>query len=44
MHPGIMVADIGHLKKVFVQAGIIHSFLEQRLMGTGGTGRHDNPV
>src|SRR5208283_2501512 len=42
--PGILVADIGHLKEVFVQTAVFESLLEKRLMGPGRTGRYDDPV
>ena len=39
-----MVADIGHLKQVFIQSGVDQGFLEQWFMGLGRTGCDDNPI
>ena len=44
VHPGILVADIGHLKEVLVQPGIDHGLPEQGLVGDGRAGRHHHPV
>ena len=44
MHPGALVADIGHVKQVSVHAGITDGFLKQRFVGPGCTGSHHNAV
>ena len=41
MHPGKLVADIGHLKEAFVQPGCPQCLPEKRFMGPGRTcGNH----
>src|SRR3990172_2924170 len=42
MDPGILVADIGHLKKIPVKTGFLAIFLEEPFVGAGGTGGHDD--
>ncbi len=44
MDPGVLVADVGHVKEVLVQPGLADSLLKKRFMGSGGTGGHDHPV
>ena len=44
MDPGTLVADIGHLKEVGIEARVAHGFLEKRFVGAGRTGRHHHPV
>ena len=44
VHPGVLVADVGHLHQVGVQARLPQGVLEQRLVGTRGAGRDDDPV
>ena len=40
--PGILVADVGHFKKIFIQSRVYERFLKQRFMGFGCTGgNHD---
>ena len=44
VHPGILVADVGHLKQILVQAGVDQGLPEQGLVGDGGASRHHHPV
>ena len=44
VHPGILVADVGHLKQILVQAGVDQRLPEQGLVGDGGASRHHHPV
>jgi hypothetical protein len=44
VHPGILVADIGHLEEVFVQASLADGLLEERFMGARRAGGHHHPV
>ena len=32
--PGVLIADVGHLKEVLVQTGLADGFLEKRLVGS----------
>ncbi len=42
--PGILVADVGHFKQVFVQPAGLQGFHEHRFVGLGAAGGHDHPV
>ena len=44
MHPGVLVADVGHFEEVLVEPGGLESLSEQGLMGSGRTGGHDDAV
>ena len=44
VHPRILVADIDHFEKIFVQPGIDQGFLKQRFVSPGGAGGHHNAV
>ena len=44
MHPGILIADVGHFKQVFVQAAAFHGILENRFMGLGTAGRNNHSI
>ncbi len=44
MDPGTLITDIGHLKKVFIQASFSDGLLEQRLMGSGSARGDDHPI
>ena len=44
MHPGILIANIGHFKKILVQAAGFDGLHKNRLVGFGRTGGHNNPV
>ena len=44
VHPGALVADVGHLEEVLVEAGVAQHVLEDGLVGGGTAGRHHHPV
>ena len=44
VHPGALVADVGHLEEIRVQPRLPDGLLEQRLVGPGRTGGHDHAV
>ena len=44
MHPGALVADVGHLEEILVEAGVAQHILEDGLVGGGAAGRHHHPV
>ena len=44
VHPGVLVADIGHLEEVLVEPGVDQGLPEQGLVGDGRAGRHHHPV
>ena len=44
MHPGALIADIGHLEKIFVEAHLPNRFLKERLMGARRAGGDHHPV
>ena len=44
MDPGIVVANVGHFKQIFVQPRADQRFLEKFLVGAGCTGCNHNPV
>ena len=44
VHPGALVANIGHLKEILVEAGAAQHILEDGLVGGGAAGRHHHPV
>ena len=44
VHPGTLVADVGHLKQIGIEAGLCHRVAEQRLMGSRGAGGHHHPI
>src|SRR3972149_9782977 len=44
MHPGTLIADIGHLEEVFIKPHLANRLPEKRLMGARRTGSHDHAV
>ena len=44
VHPGVLVADIGHFKEILVQTRVDQGLPEQGLVGDGGASRHHHPV
>ena len=44
MHPGTLVADVGHVEEVRVQPGLAQRFAEQRLVRARRAGRHHDAV
>ena len=44
MHPRTLVADVRHLKEVFVEPGIGQGLLEERFVGEGTAGSHNDLV
>ena len=44
MHPGILLADVGHLEQMRVQPGLAQRVLEERLVRARRAARHDHPV
>ena len=44
VHPGALVADVGHFQQVGIQAGIAQRVAEDRLVGPRGARGHDDAV
>ncbi len=44
VHPGVLVADVGHFQQVLVAAGGLEGVHENALVGLGGAGGHHHPV
>ena len=44
VHPGIHVADVGHLQQERIQAGAQHNPTEDGFMGFWGASCHDDAV
>ena len=44
VHPGALIANIGHFKKIFVDPRIEYRFLKERFMGAGRAGRYNHPI
>jgi len=44
VHPGTLIANIGHLEEVFVDTHIGHSLLKESLMGQGAARSDDHTV
>ena len=44
VHPGTLVADIGHLKQVGIESGFGQRIAEQRLVGSRCAGGHYHPI
>ena len=44
VHPGALIANIGHLEQVAVQPGLLKGLLEQRFVRARRTGRDNDPV
>ena len=44
MNPGVLISDIGHFKKVFVEARIHQSLLKKGFMGLRGAGGNYNAI
>jgi len=44
MYPGIMIADIRHLKEILIEACGLHCLPEQRFVSPWSAGRHNDPV
>ena len=44
MHPGVLVADVGHFEEVGVEARLPDGLLEHGHVGPGGAGGHHHPV
>ena len=44
MHPGTLVPNVDHFKKIFVNPGAGEGILKERFMGFGRTGRYYHPV
>ena len=44
VHPGALVADVGHLKQVGIEAGLGQRVAEQRLVRSRGAGGHHHPI
>ena len=44
MNPGALVADVGHLEHVLVQAGGADGVLKERLVREGSTTGDDDPI
>ena len=42
--PGALLPDVGELKQVWVQTGLLNGFLEKRLVGARGAGAYHDPV
>jgi hypothetical protein len=42
--PGILVADIGHLKQIFIKAAVLQGLLEERLVRAGRAGGDNDSV
>ena len=44
MHPGTLVADVGHFEQIRVQTRFAQRFAEQRLVRSRGAGGHHDAV
>jgi hypothetical protein len=44
MDPGILISDVGHLKKVFIEASFPDGLLKEGLMGARRAGRHHDAI
>ena len=44
VHPGALIADVGHLEEVLVETRLADRLLEQRLVGPRRAGGDDHPV
>ena len=44
VHPGVLVADVGHFQEIGVQTRLPQGVLEQGFVGPGGAGRDDDAV
>jgi len=44
MHPGILIANVGHLEKIFIETASLEGILEELFMGARRAGRHHYPV
>ena len=44
VHPRVLVADVCHFEKIFVEPGVDQGFLKQGFMGFRRAGGHDNPI
>ncbi len=44
MHPGILIADVGHFKEILVEADLEQGFSKQIFVGVWGTGGNQHAV
>jgi hypothetical protein len=44
MHPSVLISNVGHLKKVFVESSFPDGLLKEGLMGTWRAGRHHDAI
>jgi hypothetical protein len=44
VHPGVLVADVGHIKEIGVEAHLLDGLLEHGHVGPGAAGGHHHPV